>query len=39
LLRGPENADDASLGVRAANGLFSSAMLRALSEAHDKGRG
>ncbi|MBV9996186.1 MAG: transglycosylase SLT domain-containing protein [Caulobacteraceae bacterium] len=36
VLRGRERADDAGLGVGAVNGLFSSAMLRALSEAEDK---
>ena len=39
LLRGPESSDDAGLGLRAANGLFSSEMLRVLSEADAKSRG
>jgi hypothetical protein len=38
LLRGPESSDEPSLGVRAANGLFSSEMLQALAQASEKSR-
>jgi hypothetical protein len=36
VLRGPESADDVGESVQAANSLFSSEMLRALSEARSK---
>jgi hypothetical protein len=36
VLRGPESADDMGQSVQAANSLFSSEMLRALSEARSK---
>ncbi|HUZ14167.1 MAG TPA: transglycosylase SLT domain-containing protein [Caulobacteraceae bacterium] len=38
VLRGPEGEDDAGAGGRAATGLFSAAMLRALSEAESQDR-
>jgi len=37
VLRGPESVDDVGLSVQTANSLFSSEMLRALSEARSKG--
>jgi hypothetical protein len=36
VLRGPENSDDVGMSVQTANSLFSSEMLRALSEAGNK---
>jgi hypothetical protein len=38
ILRGPQGADDVGLSVQTANSLFSSEMLRALSEAETHGR-
>jgi hypothetical protein len=38
VLRGPEPSDDAGLGVKATTGLFSTEMLRALSEADSQER-
>jgi len=39
VLRGPQAADDAGVAAKAANGFFSTEMLRALSEAEQRGRG
>jgi hypothetical protein len=36
VLRGPESADDVGMSVQTANSMFSSEMLRALSEARNK---
>jgi hypothetical protein len=38
ILRGPEGADDVGLTVQTTNSLFSTEMLRALSEAETRGR-
>ena len=38
ILRGPEPADDVGLSLQSANSLFSTEMLRALSQASNKTR-
>lgn len=38
ILRGPESSDDVGLSVQTANSLFSTEMLRALSQANTKNR-